>query len=224
MDTMLPHHTPLTLAVQHGRADEVAALLAGGADANKPKTDGCGTTPLFIACQKGHTEIVTALIAASAKVNQAMDGGFTPLYIACSKGHTETAAALMAAGAKVNQAKDDGATPLSVACQEGHTEISDKKSTSFDISCLTFSPCCVKSIGSVSKIHVADCAEGATRSPARTRELLLLRELLRRCAPRPVCHVTPRPATCRSGLPPPSGGEAAAGGPADCGGRRDPGR
>ena len=37
---MLPHHTPLIHAVQHGRADEVAALLAGGADANKPKTNG----------------------------------------------------------------------------------------------------------------------------------------------------------------------------------------
>ena len=42
--------TPLIDAVRHGRADEVAALLAGGADANEPMADGSGRTPLSIAC------------------------------------------------------------------------------------------------------------------------------------------------------------------------------
>ena len=42
--------TPLIVAVWDGRADEVAALLAGGADANEPMADGSGRTPLSIAC------------------------------------------------------------------------------------------------------------------------------------------------------------------------------
>ena len=102
---------PFIDAVWDGRADEVTALLAGGADANKPMTDGSGRTPLYMACREGHTEIATALIAAGAKVNQAVDGGATPLFIACQEGHTEIATALIAAGAKVNQAKDGGLTP-----------------------------------------------------------------------------------------------------------------
>ena len=101
--------TPLIDAVWHGRADEVAALLAGGADANEPKTDG-GYTPLIVACGEGHTEIATALIAAGAKVNQAEDNGTTPLIVACQEGHTEIATALIAAGVKVNTAARSRAT------------------------------------------------------------------------------------------------------------------
>ena len=97
-------------AVWHGRADEVAALLAGGADANERKTDCGGTTPLIAACQQNHTEIAAALIAAGAKVNQALDYGATPLYIACQEGHTEIATALIAAGVKVNTAARSRAT------------------------------------------------------------------------------------------------------------------
>ena len=63
--------TPLVDAARHGRAADVVALLAGGADVNEPKTDGSGTTALYIASQEGHAEIATKLLAANADVNQA---------------------------------------------------------------------------------------------------------------------------------------------------------
>ena len=120
----IPDDTPLIIAIGRGRDDEVAALLAGGADPNEHTIDTIdnsdawryseyylSATPLFIACHQGHTEIAAALIAAGAKVNQAMDGGVTPLFIACQNGHTEIAAALTAAGAKVYQAKDTHDNP-----------------------------------------------------------------------------------------------------------------
>ena len=56
--------TPLIDAARHGRAADVVALLADGADVNEPKTDGSGATALFIASQEGHTEVVTILIDA----------------------------------------------------------------------------------------------------------------------------------------------------------------
>ena len=46
--------TTLIDAARHGRAADVAALLAGGADVNEPKTDGSGVTALHIACYFAH--------------------------------------------------------------------------------------------------------------------------------------------------------------------------
>ena len=121
-EPMRPGDTILIDAVRHGRADEVAMLLAS-CDANEPKTDGSGATALHVACQEGHREIAAALLAADAAVNPAKDDGATPLFVACQHGYAELTAALLAAGAAVDQAKDDGATPLFMACQKGHTEI-----------------------------------------------------------------------------------------------------
>jgi ankyrin repeat protein len=115
--------TALIDAVRHGRAADVAALLADGADVNEPKTDGSGATALYIACQEGHTEVVTTLLAANASVIQADNTGWTPLIIACQKGHTEVVTKLIAANASVKQATTDGWTPLTIACEHGHTEV-----------------------------------------------------------------------------------------------------
>ena len=49
--------TRLIDAAHHGRAAEVAALLADGADVNESRTDGI--TALHFACSRGHAEIVT---------------------------------------------------------------------------------------------------------------------------------------------------------------------
>ena len=45
--------TPLIDAARHGRAGDVAALLADGADVNEPTTDGSGDTALIVACIEG---------------------------------------------------------------------------------------------------------------------------------------------------------------------------
>ena len=51
--------TPLIDAARNGRAADVAALLADGADVNEPKTDGTGATALHVACHRGKAKIVT---------------------------------------------------------------------------------------------------------------------------------------------------------------------
>ena len=73
--------TRLIDAARHGRAADVAALLAGGADVNEPMTDGSGMTALFVACQEGHTKVITTLLAANAEVDRATHRGTTPLII-----------------------------------------------------------------------------------------------------------------------------------------------
>ena len=60
--------TPLIGAARRGRAADVVALLADGADVNERMTSG--TTALLIACENGHDEVVTTLLAANADVNR----------------------------------------------------------------------------------------------------------------------------------------------------------
>ena len=71
--------TPLIDAARHGRADDVAALLADGADVNQ--ADDEGFTPLMIACAciEDHTdEIITKLTTsrrrAPAPTEQSAEG------------------------------------------------------------------------------------------------------------------------------------------------------
>ena len=62
--------TPLIGAARRGRAADVVALLADGADVNEPNT-GSGDTALWVASGLGHAEVVTTLLAANADVNKA---------------------------------------------------------------------------------------------------------------------------------------------------------
>ena len=121
-----PISTPLAAAVLNRDMARVAALLAGGADADVNQPIGRlarGVTPLHCVCHDGHTEGVTVLLAAGANVNQASDDGCTPLYVACQRGHTEVVTKLIEANADVNQAREAGATPLYIACVNGHTDV-----------------------------------------------------------------------------------------------------
>lgn len=61
--TLLPQagQTALMLAVSHGRADVVRALLACGADVNLQDLDG--STALMCACEHGRPDIAELLLA-----------------------------------------------------------------------------------------------------------------------------------------------------------------
>ena len=125
--------TPPLLACMQGKVDDVAALLALGADptieGNVPKISvpdkKYKLTPLMLAVRDGHVEIVRVLLAHErVDVNQARtrDGG-TALLWACHTGHVEIIKLLLAHdGIDVNQASTSGVTPLFTACAEVHVE------------------------------------------------------------------------------------------------------
>ena len=128
--------TPLINAARRGRAADVAKLLADGADANEPSTDGSGYTALYFASQQGHARIVTMLLEAKAKVNVATaDYKFTPLYAASERGYAGIVTALLRANARVDQAVEivggdesgakvdlTGFTALCTASKLGHAD------------------------------------------------------------------------------------------------------
>ena len=103
---------PLHVAAYHGRVEEVAVLLAAGANVDE---DANGDTPLLIACEQGHDEVVLRMIT-KASVNLYNKAGNSPLVVACEKGHAECVAKLLDANASVNQQDaHKGVTPLIAA-------------------------------------------------------------------------------------------------------------
>ena len=68
--------TALFFAAKHGFAEVVKALLAGGAEVDKP-AGRKKRTALFMAAINGHYEIAKALIVAGADINKLDDDSIT---------------------------------------------------------------------------------------------------------------------------------------------------
>ena len=106
----LSGETPLMLAAGRGRADAVAALLAGGADVNA--VNSTGFTALIMAADE-HDQCLRLLIDAGADVNvQAAVMGLSALHYAASNGRIKSVKALLSAKANVNVTTTLGQTPL----------------------------------------------------------------------------------------------------------------
>lgn len=85
--------TALMLAVSHGRADVVKALLACEADVNVQDDDG--STALMCACEHGHKEITGLLLAVpSCDISLTDRDGSTALMVALDAGQSEIASML----------------------------------------------------------------------------------------------------------------------------------
>lgn len=85
--------TALMLAVSHGRADVVKALLACEADVNVQDEDG--STALMCACEHGHKEITGLLLAVpSCDISLTDRDGSTALMVALDAGQSEIASML----------------------------------------------------------------------------------------------------------------------------------
>ena len=69
--------TPLHWAASHGRADDVARLVAAGDDVDARSHSGL--TPLHLACLNGHTATAEALIARGADIHAEDCHGRSPL-------------------------------------------------------------------------------------------------------------------------------------------------
>ncbi len=103
----------LITAVRARDTNQVALLLARGANANARETPTTLTVLMF-ATGLGAADIVSALIAAGALVNAVDDlAGATALHKACQGGHLEAVQMLVQAKAFVNQqTTTTGHTPL----------------------------------------------------------------------------------------------------------------
>ncbi|HEX4963323.1 MAG TPA: ankyrin repeat domain-containing protein [Thermoanaerobaculia bacterium] len=77
--------TPLLHAVHKGQLGALHALIAAGADPNKPNPKGI--TPLMLACSQGEAEIVDALLAAGADPYARQKGDETALTYAMTQGN-----------------------------------------------------------------------------------------------------------------------------------------
>ena len=117
--------TPLDLAVQHKRTDNInllrkhggkysrinIAATAGDAEAvrnflaagtDMEAKDENGATPLHLAAENGNGEIVKYLVENGANLNAKTKGEQTPLHIAAYEGRNETIELLVEKGAEVN--------------------------------------------------------------------------------------------------------------------------
>lgn len=112
----------LYAAAYHGRAADVEALLADGAELDWRHPDG-GATALYLACELGHGEVARLLVEAGASVNAARDDGALPLCTATNRDNTELVALLLREGAAVDAADASGLTPLYAACHSKRVEV-----------------------------------------------------------------------------------------------------
>jgi ankyrin repeat protein len=106
-------------AAASGDADEVARLLARGADPGEP--DAAEFTPLHFAAQEQHPSVVEVLLQAGADLRATDRWGNTPLWRAVFTAHGDisTSAALLAAGADPDAPNKTGISPRRLAERMG---------------------------------------------------------------------------------------------------------
>ena len=105
-----------------GRSDEVARLLAEGA--NIQETTPLGSSALHGAAEEGHVKVVECLLHARADINLKTRIGYTPLHIAAKQGRTFIVQALLDNGADINVVTNDGMSPMQCASYWGYYELS----------------------------------------------------------------------------------------------------
>ena len=111
-------------AAASGDADEVARLLARGADPGE--ADAVEFTPLHFAAQEQHAGVVEVLLKAGADIGATDRWGNTPLWRAVFTAHSEvstSAAALLAAGADPDAPNNTGVSPRRLAERMGLADL-----------------------------------------------------------------------------------------------------
>jgi serine/threonine-protein phosphatase 6 regulatory ankyrin repeat subunit B len=119
-------------AVGSGKAEQVAKLLAAGAEPDA--TSSRGLTALMVAAARGHLTVVEVLAAHGADVNQRSCvkqpehgevAGVTALMAACddSTGSPDMIRELVRLGADLNLVDSLGRSALMYAVARGHTAI-----------------------------------------------------------------------------------------------------
>lgn len=110
--------SPLLQAIEDGRPEMVAELLALKADPNI-KMGYRETTPMSAAVKKGDAAIVQMMLAAGGKAEAKTDTGLSLFTYAVAVRNDAVADMLLAAGAKPDTGKDGEATALFYAARNG---------------------------------------------------------------------------------------------------------
>ena len=93
-------HKDLEVAAFNGDVDELAELIADGADIDA--LNKYGMTPLMIAVTRGHAPLAGWLIERGADLDHTAKYGMSALMLAAVYGHTDILAALVKAGAQTD--------------------------------------------------------------------------------------------------------------------------
>jgi ankyrin repeat protein len=118
MRRMAQHSSPdpfgrsaLHYAAAGGDLDDVAQLIAQGADPHEP--DAAGFTPLHFAAQEQHADVAKLLLECGADIGARDRWGNTPLWraILSARGDLATASVLLAAGADPDDENLSGVSP-----------------------------------------------------------------------------------------------------------------
>ena len=104
--------TALMVAAYKGDRDTVAALLAKGAEPNRP-----GWTALHYAATSGNIEIVRMLLEKSAYIDAESPNRTTPLMMAAGAGHTAVVKLLVEEGADQSVKNEQGRTARDFAAK-----------------------------------------------------------------------------------------------------------
>lgn len=112
--------TALMVACYKGNKPAVEALLAKGAEVNRP-----GWAPLHYAAASGSNEIVQLLLDKSAYIDAESPNKTTPLMMAARAGHIWTVKLLMDEGADATLKNDLGMTAIDFAEKHEHPDIAE---------------------------------------------------------------------------------------------------
>ncbi|XP_040215174.1 ankyrin repeat and SOCS box protein 14 isoform X2 [Rana temporaria] len=117
----LKGETPLFLAVDNCRLDNVTFLLSNGCDPDaKNDTED---SPLVIAIRHGSYDIASLLLRHNANVNLPCADNRTALHEAAKLGRKDITRLMLQAGADLDWTSNFGLTPLALAAQHGHTDV-----------------------------------------------------------------------------------------------------
>ena len=112
--------TALMVACYKGNKPAVEALLARGAEVNRP-----GWAPLHYAAASGNNEIVQLLLDKSAYIDAESPNKTTPLMMAARAGHIMTVKLLLDEGADASLKNDLGMNAIDFAKKHEHPDIAE---------------------------------------------------------------------------------------------------
>lgn len=112
--------TALMVACFKGNKPAVEALLAKGAEVNRP-----GWTPLHYAAAIGNNDIVRILLDRSAYIDAESPNKTTPMMMAARGGHIYTVKLLLDEGADATLKNDLGMTAIDFAEKFNHKDIAE---------------------------------------------------------------------------------------------------